>query len=156
MGKSIYPGRFTADNQEDIVVFMIGMRVNQWWAVHKWLPVFVAMPPMMRELATNKELGCLSMESFTGLRTTYLLQYWRSEKDLFTYARGDLHLPAWKSFNKRARNNSAVGFYHETYVVPKGSSESIYVNMPKFGLANATAHISVDSKLDTAEQRLRR
>ncbi len=134
MGTEIFPGRYTVENQEDVVVFTIGMRINKWWAIHKWFPVFRAMPPMIRELYMNKDLGCLSMEHFFSLRTTLLLQYWRSEEDLIAYARGQKHLKAWNEFNKKVRNNDAVGIYHETFLVKKGQYESLYGNMPKFGL----------------------
>jgi len=35
----------------DFVVFLIGMRVNRWWKVHRWLRVGSGMPRMLRELA---------------------------------------------------------------------------------------------------------
>src|SRR5690606_2399527 len=104
--KKIYTGRYTADNTEDIVVFLIGMRINKRLAFRKWLPVFNAMPPMIRELYTHKEeLGFLSMESFLGLRTTILITYWRSMEDLLAYAKGPKHLTAWREFNKKIGNN---------------------------------------------------
>ncbi|WP_347548845.1 DUF4188 domain-containing protein [Pseudalkalibacillus hwajinpoensis] len=77
-----------------MVVFLIGMRVNQWWAIHKWFPVFLAMPAMIRELSMNRDLGCLSMENFFSLRTTLPVQYWRSPDDLHAYAHGPAHLTA--------------------------------------------------------------
>ncbi len=40
--------RLTADVEGDFVVFMIGMRVNRPWKLHRWLPVFLAMPRMLR------------------------------------------------------------------------------------------------------------
>ena len=36
MAKHIYTGRYTTENTEDIVVFIIGMRVNKRFALHKW------------------------------------------------------------------------------------------------------------------------
>jgi len=30
-----------ADRDEDVVVFLIGMRINAFWKVHRWLPVFL-------------------------------------------------------------------------------------------------------------------
>ncbi|GAA0607969.1 hypothetical protein GCM10009001_26650 [Virgibacillus siamensis] len=42
MGKKIFEGRYTTENNQDIVVFPIGMRINKWLAVRKWLPVFTA------------------------------------------------------------------------------------------------------------------
>ena len=85
MAKQIYTGRYTTENNDNIVVFIIGMRINKRLAVHKWLPVFNAMPGMIRELYMNKdELGFLSMESYFGLRTTVMIQYWRSTEDLLS------------------------------------------------------------------------
>ena len=36
--------RMAAEMEGDFVVFLIGMRINKLWKVHKWLPVFLAMP----------------------------------------------------------------------------------------------------------------
>ena len=47
---SIFPGRYTAQNDEPFVVFLIGFRVNRWLALRKWMRVAAAMPPMIAEL----------------------------------------------------------------------------------------------------------
>jgi hypothetical protein len=49
-----------------------------------------------------------------------------------------------------------VGVWHETYVVPAGSYEAIYVDMPAFGLAAATGVIPVGRRGESAEARLAR
>ena len=104
MAKHIFTGRYTTENTEDIVVFIIGMRINKRFALHKWLPVFTAMPGMIKELYTNKdELGFLSMESYFGLRTSAMIQYWRSMDDLHAYAKNERHLSAWENFNQKGR-----------------------------------------------------
>ncbi len=55
------------------MVFLIGMSVNRWWKIHKWLPVALAMPKMLRALRAHPECGCL------GFRFgTTIIQYWRS------------------------------------------------------------------------------
>ena len=46
----VVPKRVTAQIEGDFVVFLIGMRINKPWKVHKWLPVFRAMPMMISEL----------------------------------------------------------------------------------------------------------
>ncbi|ASN03844.1 DUF4188 domain-containing protein [Virgibacillus necropolis] len=155
MGKSVYEGRYTTENDQDIVIFIIGMRINKRRAIRKWVPVFLAMPGMIKELYQNQEsLGFLSMESFFGLRTTAMISYWRSTDDLLAYSKGQKHLTAWKNFNKKIGNSNAVGIYHETYVVPKGSYESIYGNMPLYGLGKATKHIPVTAETISAKKRL--
>ena len=153
MGKEVFPGRFTTENDQDIVVFLIGMRINKWFAIRKWLPVFNAMPGMIRELYENKDLGFISLESFFG-RTTVLIQYWKSTEDLMAYAKGNKHLKAWKEFNQKVGNNDAVGIFHETYVIKKGEYESVFVNMPLHGVAKAMKQIPVTSKTNSAGKRL--
>ncbi|WP_017548734.1 DUF4188 domain-containing protein [Salinicoccus carnicancri] len=152
----VYKGRHTADQNEEVTVFLIGMNINNWLAVHKWLPVVLAMPPMIAELERNKDLGYLSGELFFGLGRTLALQYWKSTDDLFDYARMQNHLKAWRKFNKRVRGNSAVGFYHETYRIPANSSEMIYVNMPAFGLGKAFGNEPVARGTESARERLSR
>lgn len=156
MAKQIYTGRYTTENEEGIVVFLIGMRINKRYAAHKWLPVFNAMPGMIKELYTGKEeLGFLSMESYFGLRTTVMIQYWRSTADLLAYAKGEKHLIAWRNFNKKVGNNNAVGIYHETYELKKGNYESVYGNMPFYGLGKAMKHIPITAERISARKRLK-
>ncbi|MDN5710314.1 DUF4188 domain-containing protein [Planococcus sp. SIMBA_160] len=156
MAQQVFPGRFTTENSGDIVVFIIGMRFNNRLAVNKWFPVFSAMPGMIKELYTHKEeLGFLSMESYFGLRTTTMIQYWRSTDDLLAYARNDKHLTAWKKFNQNARGNDAVGIYHETFQVQQGQYESVYVNMPFYGLGKTLEHQPIGSAKSSARQRLK-
>ena len=42
----IHAERMTARMDGDFVVFMIGMRINRPWMIHKIIPVFAAMPKM--------------------------------------------------------------------------------------------------------------
>ncbi|MDE5416162.1 DUF4188 domain-containing protein [Alkalihalobacterium chitinilyticum] len=155
MANPIFTGRYTTENTEDIVVFIIGMRINKPLALHKWVPVFSAMPGMIKELYSNKDtLGFLSMESYFGLRTTAMIQYWRSVEDLLAYARSDKHMKAWETFNKKVGNNEAVGIYHETYQLKSGKYESIYGNMPQYGLGKALTHIPITSEQNSARKRL--
>ncbi|KML11593.1 transcriptional regulator [Bacillus safensis] len=155
MKKDIRTGRFTTDNSDSIVVFIIGMRINKRWAIHQWLPVLMAMPGMIKELYTHQdELGFLGTENYFGLRTTAMIQYWKSTDDLLAYAKMEKHLTAWKEFNQRARNTDAVGIYHETYQIQAGSYESIYVNMPSYGLSQAKSPISISKGQQTAKERL--
>lgn len=155
MRTPIFSGRYTIDNSEDIVVFIIGMRINNYLAIHKWLPVFNAMPGMIRELYTHKEeLGFLGMESYFGLKTTAMIQYWRSTPHLLAYAKNEKHLSAWRNFNQKAKNNDAVGIYHETYQLSKNNYESIYVNMPLYGLGKVLSHSPVSVSQNSASERL--
>lgn len=154
MAGKVFSGRYTAEADDEVIVFLIGMRVNKWLAIHKWLPVFLAMPAMVQELYTQKDRGFFSLENFFNFRTTLMIQYWRSEEELYAYARAPKHLKAWKNFNRKVRNNPAVGIYHETYKVKDGDHEVIYGNMPLFGLAKAYQHVPVLPNTASAKQRL--
>ena len=47
-----------------------------------------------------------------------------------------------------------MGIWHETFIVPAGSYETVYDDMPAYGLAAATGVVPVDRRGDTAAQRL--
>jgi Monooxygenase af470-like len=79
----IIPNRMAADTDGDFVVFLIGMRVNKPWKFHKWLPVFLAMLGMLKELKQQPDSGFLGSTSAGFL----VVQYWRSFSHLEAYAR---------------------------------------------------------------------
>lgn len=147
--------RMTTKMNDSFVVFLIGMRINKFWKFHKWLPVAMAMPKMVKELMANKELGFISAESWFG-RTTIMVQYWESFEKLEAYAKNKdaHHLPAWQDFNKRIKSNGDVGIWHETYLIPKGSYECIYNNMPRFGLGKAGELIQAKGSYHNAAGRV--
>lgn len=153
----IHKGRMTAKMEGKFAVFLIGMRFNQPWAIHKWLPVFMAMPKMLKELYTNKELGFLHHEMWVG-RTIIFVQYWRSKEQLLAYAKNKdaNHFPAWKAFNKAIGSDGSVGIWHETYEAMDGTYENIYGNMPAFGLGKAGNLEPVGKRSETAEERFER
>lgn len=147
--------RITATSDKDFVVFLIGMRINNWFAIHRWLPVFLAMGKMLPELYKNPGLGFKSYEMGFG-RTIILIQYWESIEKLIDYAKAkdSEHLPAWKAFNKMAIKSSAVGIWHETYVIDKSKTENIYVNMPPFGFGKVGSIQPAQGNRNSAAQRL--
>ena len=130
--------RMTATLEGDFVVFLIGMRINQPWKVHKWLPIGLAMGRMLKELYSRPELGLLHHEQFVG-RTVLAVQYWRSMEQLMAYAkaRDAAHLPAMRDFFRRVGFDGTVGIWHETYAIRAGHYETVYGNMPAFGLGRA-------------------
>jgi hypothetical protein len=154
----VIPGRFSAQIDESFVVFLIGMRVNDIWAVKKWLPTVQAMGPMLNVLHHHPEKGFLGQESFFRLFPicTIMTTYWKSFEHLEYFARNadDPHLEPWRAFNRSIGSDGSVGIWHETYLVPAAQSESIYVNMPVFGLAAATNHVPVVGRKETARRRL--
>ena len=130
--------RLTANLEGNFVVFLIGMRINKPLKIHKWLPVARAMPRMINELYRQPGLGLIHAEMWFS-RTLIMVQYWRSMEQLMAYARNREadHLPAWQAFNKTVGTDGTVGIWHETYSASPGTYESVYVNMPPFGLGKA-------------------
>lgn len=149
--------RMTARVEGDLVVFLIGMRINKLWKFWQWAPVAAAMPRMIIELMKQPELGLLHARTHFGLRSIMVVQYWRSFDHLHRYAvASDLeHLPAWKKFNRKIRSNGDVGIWHETYLVPAGGYECVYNNMPRHGLANAGEFLPAQGQYKSAKGRLR-
>jgi hypothetical protein len=152
----VHSDRLTGQLNGEFVVFLIGMRINRPWKIHKWLPVARAMPRMIKELLSNPDSGLLSHEFWFG-RTVIMVQYWRSIEQLMEYAHNKDadHLPAWKAFNKTVGTNGDVGIWHETYVVSPGKYESIYVNMPTFGLGKAGTLLAASGNRKSAKARLK-
>ncbi len=147
--------RMTADTDENFVVFLIGMRINTLWKIHKWLPLSLTMPKMITELYDNPDIGFISHEQWFG-RTTIMVQYWKSFEQLEAYAknRDANHLPVWSKFNKNIGSNGDIGIWHETYLLKPEHFESIYNNMPIFGLAKAMNAVPAKGKYKTASDRI--
>ena len=148
--------RMTAGIEGDFVVFLIGMRINRPWKLHKWLPVATAMAPMLRVLSQHKDLGLLGFHTWISPTGPLVVQYWRSAAHLERFARDTTlpHHPAWRRFNQRVGADGDVGIWHESYPVEAGRHETVYVNMPRFGLATAGEHLPVARRGDSAAQRL--
>jgi hypothetical protein len=148
----VIPSRMTAEIDGDFVLFLIGMRINKPLKVHKWLPVFLAMPPMLKELDAHPESGCLGY--FQSL--SVIVQYWRSFEHLEAYARShdQQHWPAWLAFNKRSVNSRGdVGIWHETYQVRRGEYETVYSGMPPFGLGKVGTLVPASGRRESARGR---
>lgn len=150
----VLPGRYTAEMEGPFVVFLIGMRINKWWKIHKWLPVFNAMRPMIMELYRHPKLGFLDANYYVFWRGVAIVQYWRSFEQLEHYARNGIHLKAWRKFNQQVGTSGDVGIFHETYLISEGQFECLYNNMPIFGLAKAGKHVPAVGKKETAGRRL--
>src|SRR5947199_9164972 len=150
----VIPERVTAEIDGDFVLFIIGMRINKPWRPDKWLPVFLAMPRMLKELgARGPESGFLGAYS-AGFA---IVQYWRSFDALEAYARDSdsAHWPAWTAFNRRMKKSRGdVGIWHETYLIGAGRFEAIYSGMPPTGLAKAGRLVPATAATERARDRV--
>lgn len=149
----VNPKRMTVEVDGNFVVFLIGMRINKPWKVHKWLPVFLAMPRMLKELSQHPESGFLGYTM--GLPS--ITQYWRSFEDLEAYARSHdgQHWPAWVAFNRRVGGSRGdVGIWHETYKVAAGQYEAVYSGMPPMGLGKVGRLVPASGARESARGRI--
>ncbi len=110
---------------------------------------------MLGELADKPELGFLNGHAWFG-RTIMMVQYWRSTEALLAYARNRdaAHLPAWAAFNKAVGANGDVGIWHETYAIGPGRYETIYANMPAFGVGRIGRLLPATGRWAAAADRL--
>ncbi len=155
---TIQPGRMTAAFSGPLVVFVIGMRINHFHKLGKWLPVIRAMGPMIAELSRDPQSGFLGTEfMLKSVRTIVLLQYWRDFDSLERYARArdHKHWPAWTAFNKAVGSDGTVGIFHETYAVPDRATETLYGNMPPFGLGKISGVVPATGSRNEARSRMK-
>lgn len=149
--------RMAAEIEGDFVVFLIGARFNKPWKIFKYRWFLGSMPSMVRELEKQPEMGLLHARTHFGLRNVMVVQYWRSFEHLEAYARNKdaTHFPNWVRFNKEIGSNGDVGIWHETYRVSAGQYESVYNNMPAYGLGRAGKLVTASGHRQTAAGRLR-
>lgn len=137
-------GKFAADNTGQVVVLLLGIRINRWRRPAHWLPLLLAMPAALRELKAQPHGGLLGYRLFLGPgpRQAMLLQYWRSVDDVHAFA----HHPAsshraaqqrlWRHY---AAAGGAVGIWHEILPLAEGAYHGLYGNMPPTGIGATRA-----------------
>ena len=156
MSEPIFPGRFTAQGSQEVVLFRIGMRFNGWRGIVPALRTFASMPFMLAEQRAHPEIGMLWTTTSLSWPVIALTQFWRSFEDLERYATAadGRHTRMWRWFNKLGRRGLGTGIWHETYRIAPGSYEAIYVNMPRYGIAAVTVHEPVVAAKARARERL--
>ncbi len=133
-------GPQTTDSPDEIVLFLVGMTFNRPWKVRSWMPVFTAMPKMLRALLSDPNSGLLATRTTFGRRGPTIIQYWRSMEDLDRFARGKgtEHTKAWQAFMKSAASTTDdVGLWHETYRTTPGLRENLYFSTGPLGFSEA-------------------
>lgn len=136
---------------DEVVVFLIGMRVNRWRAVRSWAWVARQMPAMLISLARLPDSPLLAAQTWVSGRSVMTLQYWRSAEELGRFARDPEHphASAWREFNRRVAATADVGIWHETYTVAADQVETLYANLPPLGLARAFGQVPAGTRRRT-------
>jgi Domain of unknown function (DUF4188) len=153
----VLKGRYMADVSrlgDEVVVFVIGMRINKPLKGGLWWPVFNGMGKMLKYLVERPEKGLLAYR--VSVLPLFVVQYWRSFDELERFARNDddPHLEPWRRFNRKVGKSGDVGIWHETYRVKTTDIETIYGNMPPSGLGAASALVPVRRGKDSAAARI--
>src|SRR5215216_3015385 len=112
----------------------------------------ITMPRMLKKVRADAASGFLGGQQAVFFGGLGVVQYWRSFEHLERYARNAdaLHLPAWREFNRRIRDNGDIGIWHETFRVRAGEYEAIYGNMPRVGLGRVAQHAPLGSTTTAA------
>ena len=145
--------RMSGELEGEFVVSLIGVRVNKPWKLRKWIPMFLAMPKMLKELEAHPESGFLG---HTGLGRV-IVQYRRlfEHSEAYARAKNRKHWPAWVDFNRRLGNSrDDVGIWHETYKIKPGKYETIYSGMPPFGLGKVGKLVPATGAREAARSRM--
>jgi fumigallin biosynthesis monooxygenase-like protein len=129
--------RMTAEIDGDFVVFLIGPRLDKFHPLRSIADLGGrrGMKHMLDYLVAHPEKGLLSYQM--GLPV--IVQYWRSFDHLEAFASdtSDPHLAVWRKYWRRVGKSGRTGIWHETYLVRAGEYETVYGNMPPFGLGKA-------------------
>jgi hypothetical protein len=131
--------RCTAEIDGDFGVFRIGTGVNRFRKLHKWLPVAAAMPRMRAELARAPQRGLSHARTHSDFQTSWscnigaALRIFAARRPIAT---SHTFRPGRPS-TRPSQANGDVGIWNETYLVRAGGYESVYNNMPPFGLGIA-------------------
>ena len=154
---AIIDRRVCAEIEGPFVLFMIGAQLNRPWKLNVVVPFLATMPRMLKELAAEPALGLLHVRQHFGPSGALLIQYWRSFEHLEAYARDPQrqHLPAWQWFNGKLGSNGDIGIWHETYLIEPGHYESVYNNMPPYGLGAAGTLVDAVGVRQSAHARIK-
>ncbi|KAH6669291.1 hypothetical protein B0J14DRAFT_657385 [Halenospora varia] len=141
-------------SDQEVVVLILGARSNH--VNGRYAPgmaeVGETYSAMWKDAEENREKwGFLGKT--TGLKTSNLesnnatiwISYWKNLESVERFAQGPAHKKGWDLFRQTSKKYPHIGILHETYAVPKGHWETIYVNFLPFGMGQ-TQHFTEKSK----------
>ncbi|PGH10526.1 hypothetical protein AJ79_05454 [Helicocarpus griseus UAMH5409] len=127
-----------------VVVFIIGAKSNHPLGLFgpDYKKIGTSFEAMVAELeASAEKSGFLGRSNWINRaeqeasNETMSVMYFRDYESLHRYAHGPLHMEAVKNWVKVVKRNPHIAIYHETYVVPKGNWENIYINSKPTGMS---------------------
>lgn len=129
---------------ESIVVFLLGARSNH--PLGLLAPGFYELS--QRVMAMQRELnadpvrhGLLGSSSWIkqddpDTNENMTVFYLRDYDALHQFAHGKLHVEGMKWWTDIVKDHPHLSIYHETYIVPKGQWENIYINSKPTGMGD--------------------
>ena len=150
--------RMMADVEGEFLVFVVELRIHQWWRFRKWYPIVTAMSRMLTELIEKPEFGLLNFEYWFAFRRQLFLMYWRSYEQMHDWVlnKDAAHIAGWKQLNQLMKDHpNVLGFWHESYVVQPYQYEAFYRNVPTVGLGHAGTLVPLKGRATTSAARLR-
>ncbi|KAL9027538.1 MAG: hypothetical protein Q9196_003956 [Gyalolechia fulgens] len=130
----IMPGRWMGQLPEGetsggVVMFLLGARLNH--PLGKLGPGAVEVNEVFKDMWREAEKNS-SKWGYTERAPTFWISYWKDLKGLQKFSEGAAHRLGQNMYN--SKKLPFVGIMHETYYAPKGCWETIYDNMPPWGL----------------------
>jgi hypothetical protein len=145
------PDRTTVDLSEypDLIVIYLGQRVNSLRGLKTLLSFRAKISKSVDAhpdgLLLHENLMYSLIPPHSGIR-----QYWRDFDSLERWARSLPHKAWWREF---LRDTGGTGFWHEAYF-RGGQVESVYMDMPAFGLSKFAPLKAARGSLFSARRRL--
>jgi hypothetical protein len=145
------PNRITVDLSPypDLVVIYLGMRVNAPRGVRTllsyWPKIKASVKAAPNGLLLHENLQYSLLPPHFGMR-----QYWRDFDSLERWAHDLPHKAWWRDY---LRDRGGTGFWHETYF-RDGAVESVFIDMPPYGLTKFGAAEPARGSLFSARRRL--
>ena len=144
----------TTPASQPVVVFLLWARNNHPLGILApgWKTVGETLASMITALDTHAEtFGFLGMTHWNsandvavGSGALYVC-YFRDVAGLHAFAHSPHHRTPWDWWNRHHRELRHISIAHESYAVPRGAWESVYINSPLEGL-NSTVHKVPDSE----------
>ena len=165
LGRGPVRQKFTAfHGREEIVVFLIGTKVNSWWSMLKlvWrtrgaiLRFFPLGKKNFESMDVLRNAGMLGSHAAGGLMGilfgsgSITVQYWESHEKLVEYSSKQRnHLDSMRQYFADVELERVFSIWHEMYVV-KHEYENVYGSAALFGLAAIPGAQIIDIDRTTA------
>ncbi|KAK5716596.1 hypothetical protein LTR15_009487 [Elasticomyces elasticus] len=138
----------TKPANDEICVFLIGARCNH--PLGMFGPYFKEMGEFFTGMAKDldahaEEFGFLGMTNWTNAadrptaNESLQVCYFKNVEGLHAFAHSQYHRAGWDWWNKGYTKFPHLSIYHETYQVPKGAWENIYINSHASGITSTTS-----------------